>query len=159
MITARPLTWFLHWMLCDKNMACLSLLRQEFNMLCLFHSLFNDAKILVKEYTVKIKVLLVTIMKTWVSGGIPPRILNLGTRCRWVVGLVFRQLYLQEITPGAHSRGRWMGRVETESGGTRRRTGGEVKGKEANGVGSQQSSAWLALQESQYSTELTPLPI
>ena len=35
------------------------------------------------------------------------------------------------------------GRVETESGGTRRRTRGEVKGKEANGVGSQQSSAWL----------------
>jgi len=33
------------------------------------------------------------------------------------------------------------GRVETESGGTRRRTGGEVKGKEANGVGSQQASA------------------
>ena len=32
-------------------------------------------------------------------------------------------------------------RVETESGGTRRRTGGEVKGKEANGVGSHQSSA------------------
>jgi len=30
-------------------------------------------------------------------------------------------------------------RVETESDGTRRRTGGEVKGKEANGVGSQQS--------------------
>jgi len=27
--------------------------------------------------------------------------------------------------------------VETESGGTRRRTGGEVKGKEANGVGRQ----------------------
>ena len=33
------------------------------------------------------------------------------------------------------------GRMETESGGTRRRTGGEVKGKEVNGVGSQQSSA------------------
>jgi len=30
-----------------------------------------------------------------------------------------------------------MSGVETESGGTRRRTGGEVKGKEANGVGSQ----------------------
>jgi len=30
-------------------------------------------------------------------------------------------------------------RVETESDGTRWRTGGEVKGKEANGVGSQQS--------------------
>jgi len=29
----------------------------------------------------------------------------------------------------------------TESGGTRRRTGGEVKGKEANEVGNQQSSA------------------
>ena len=30
-----------------------------------------------------------------------------------------------------------IGIVETESGGTRRRTGGEVKGKEANGVGNQ----------------------
>jgi len=30
-----------------------------------------------------------------------------------------------------------VSRVETESGGTRRRTGGEVKGQEANGVGSQ----------------------
>jgi len=66
------------------------------------------------------------------------------------------------------------GRVETESGGTRRRTGGEVKGKEANGVGSQAGFiltrnsassvttivlARPALQESQYSTELTPPPI
>jgi len=33
-------------------------------------------------------------------------------------------------------------RVETESDGTRWRTGGEVKGKEANGVGSQQFSVW-----------------
>ena len=30
--------------------------------------------------------------------------------------------------------------METESDGTRRSTGGEVKGKEANGVGSQQPS-------------------
>jgi len=30
-----------------------------------------------------------------------------------------------------------LGRVETESDSTRRSTGGEVKGKEANGVGSQ----------------------
>ena len=67
-----------------------------------------------------------------------------------------------------------VGKVETESGGTRRRTGGEVKGKEANGVGSQAvvsltrnspSSVTTivlprpALQESQYSTELTPPPI
>ena len=66
------------------------------------------------------------------------------------------------------------GRVETESGGTRRRTGGELKGKEANGVGSQAvfsltrnspSSVTTivlprpALQESQYSTELTPPPV
>ena len=65
-------------------------------------------------------------------------------------------------------------RVETESGGTRRRTGGEVKGKEANGVGNQAvfsltrnspSSVTTivltrpALQESQYSTELTTSPI
>ena len=37
---------------------------------------------------------------------------------------------------------RWIGcgsRVETESDGTRGSTGGEVKGKEANGVGSQHS--------------------
>ena len=58
-------------------MACLSLFRQEFNMICLFHSLPNDAKILVIEYTVKMKVVLVQIMKTWASGGIPPRILDL----------------------------------------------------------------------------------
>jgi len=32
------------------------------------------------------------------------------------------------------------GRVETECDGTRRSTGGEVKGKEVNGVGSQQPS-------------------
>ena len=51
-------------------------------MLCLFHPSFNDAKVLVKEYTVKIKVVLVHIMKTWVSGGIPPLILNFGSRCR-----------------------------------------------------------------------------
>ena len=31
------------------------------------------------------------------------------------------------------------GRVETECDGTRKRTGGEVKGKKANGGGSQQS--------------------
>jgi len=38
---------------------------------------------------------------------------------------------------------RQKGEVEwkKESGGTRQRTGGEVKGKEANGVGSLQSSA------------------
>jgi len=65
-------------------------------------------------------------------------------------------------------------RVETESGGTRRRTGGEVKGKEANGVGSQAGFSLTrnspsrvttivlrrpAPQESQYSTELTLPPI
>ena len=32
-----------------------------------------------------------------------------------------------------------MGRAETECDGTRKRTGGEVKGKKANGGGSQQS--------------------
>jgi len=68
----------------------------------------------------------------------------------------------------------YSGIVETESGGTRRRTGGEVKGKEANGVGSQAGLSLTrnspssvttivlarpALQESQYSTELTPPPI
>ena len=64
--------------------------------------------------------------------------------------------------------------METEPGGTRRRMEREVKGKEANGVGSQAGFSLTrnspssvttivlrrpALQESQYSTELTPPPI
>jgi len=45
-----------------------------------------------------------------------------------------------ELCEGGRMTVAW-GRVEMESGGTRRRTGGEVKGKEANGVVNQQSSA------------------
>ena len=41
--------------------------------------------------------------------------------------------------PGAHSASSAIGRAETECDGTRKRTGGEVKGKKANGGGSQQS--------------------
>jgi len=63
------------------------------------------------------------------------------------------------------------GIVRSESDGTRWRTGGEVKGKDANGVGSQQPSTvcgnkvytiaaqWSALLGCQQSTELKPLPI
>jgi len=40
---------------------------------------------------------------------------------------------------GNHLVGNAVVRVETESGGTRKRTGGEVKGEKANGGGSQQS--------------------
>ena len=43
-----------------------------------------------------------------------------------------------KTVPAASGTGHTTCRVETESGGTRRRTGGEVKGKEANGEGSQQ---------------------
>jgi len=39
---------------------------------------------------------------------------------------------------GYPERVRGLGRIETESGGTRKRTGGEVKGKKSNGGGSQQ---------------------
>ena len=46
----------------------------------------------------------------------------------------------QSYAPTVLPLGNVLGRVETESDGTRRRTGGEVKGKEANGVGSQQPS-------------------
>ena len=38
---------------------------------------------------------------------------------------------------GYPERVRGLGRIETESGGTRKRTGGEVKGKKSNGGGSQ----------------------
>ena len=61
--------------------------------------------------------------------------------------------------------------ARSEPDGTRWRTGGEVKGKDANGVGSQQlrtgrrsavytiAVRWSALLECQQSTELTPPPI
>jgi len=60
--------------------------------------------------------------------------------------------------------------ARSEPDGTRWRTGGEVKGKDANGVGSQQlrtgrlsavytiAVPWSALLECQQSTELTPPP-
>ena len=51
-----------------------------------------------------------------------------------------------------------LSRVETESGGTRRRTGGEVKGKEANGVGSHQSSVWLGTVHPVLIQSFTPDP-
>jgi len=64
-----------------------------------------------------------------------------------------------------------LGRVQLKHDGTRRRTGREVKGKLANGVGSQYSShyrrtwciqhyyRWCANLCCQYSTEMMPPPI
>jgi hypothetical protein len=49
-------------------------------------------------------------MKTyWRSGGIAPRILDLGTRWRWVVSFTPRPLYPRERAPGAHWIGGWVG--------------------------------------------------
>ena len=48
------------------------------------------------------------------------------------------------------------GRVETESGGTRKRTGGEVKGKKANGGGSQQP---CPVSDTDYPALLSPMRI
>jgi hypothetical protein len=45
----------------------------------------------------------------WGSGSIAPRILNLGTRWRWVVSLTHRPLYPEERTPGTHWVGGWVG--------------------------------------------------
>jgi hypothetical protein len=42
------------------------------------------------------------------SGGIAPRILDLGTRWRWVVSFMLRPLYPGEIVPGTHWIGGWM---------------------------------------------------
>ena len=70
------------------------------------------------------------------------------TRCR-LVTLFFAYVfwYGKELcvlcTSWLSAPSRTSGRVETESDGTRWRTEGEVKGKEANGVGSQQFSVWL----------------
>jgi hypothetical protein len=48
-------------------------------------------------------------MKTyWGSGSIAPRILDLGTRWRWVVSFTTRPLYHRERAPGTHGIG-WVG--------------------------------------------------
>jgi hypothetical protein len=45
----------------------------------------------------------------WGSGGIAPRILNLGTRWRWVVSFTPRPLYPRERAPGTDWIGGWVG--------------------------------------------------
>jgi hypothetical protein len=45
----------------------------------------------------------------WVSGGIAPRILDLGTRLRWVVSFTPRPLYPRERASGTHWIGGWVG--------------------------------------------------
>jgi len=63
----------------------------------------------------------------------------LGLVLRGLICTIVKQRYYRDKKHMQHSRVPFWtsGKVETESGGTRRRTGGEVKGKEANGVGSQ----------------------
>jgi hypothetical protein len=43
------------------------------------------------------------------SGGIAPRILDLGTIWRWVVSFTPRPLYPKERAPGTHWIGGWVG--------------------------------------------------
>jgi hypothetical protein len=45
----------------------------------------------------------------WGSGGIAPRILDLGTKRRWVVSFTPRLLYPRERTSRSHCRGGWVG--------------------------------------------------
>jgi hypothetical protein len=45
----------------------------------------------------------------WGSGGIAPRILDLGNRWRWVVSFTPRPLYLQGKSPGTRWLGDWVG--------------------------------------------------
>jgi hypothetical protein len=45
----------------------------------------------------------------WGSRGIAPRILDLGTRWRWVVSFTPLPLYPKERTPGNHWIGVWVG--------------------------------------------------
>jgi hypothetical protein len=47
--------------------------------------------------------------RIWGSEGIAPRILNLGTRRRWVVRFTPRPLYPRRKNPGAHWIGGWVG--------------------------------------------------
>ena len=74
-------------------------------------------------------------------------VLDVGLLCFICEGGIFNFVLVAGICPGAVCillSVRFLDEVnveKTESGGTRRHTGGEVKGKEANGEGSQQSSA------------------
>jgi hypothetical protein len=45
----------------------------------------------------------------WGSGGIDPRILDLGTRRGWVVNFTPLPLYPEERAPDTHSIGDWVG--------------------------------------------------
>jgi hypothetical protein len=45
----------------------------------------------------------------WDSGSIAPRILDLGTRWKWVVSFTPRPLYTQGNSPGTHWIGGWVG--------------------------------------------------
>jgi len=101
-----------------------------------FISTNKNSKVLCKRTTVIFKC---TLFSPFTDFSCKIVSLLLTSRSKVFLGkLVHSQLvYLFPIV----CRGQAVGRVETESGGTRRRTGGEVKGKEANGVGNQQSSA------------------
>jgi len=61
-------------------------------------------------------------MKTyWGNEGIFPRIRNLGTSWKWVVGFTPRSIYPRKISLGAHWIGRWMGpRAGLDAGGKRK---------------------------------------
>jgi len=60
-------------------------------------------------------------MKIWRSGGIAPRILNLGNRWRWVVSFTLRPLYPRGKSSGAHWRGGWFGhRTGLDSGANKK---------------------------------------
>jgi hypothetical protein len=50
-----------------------------------------------------------TMEAYWSSGGIAPRILDLGTRWRWVVSFTPRSIYAQRKNPGSHWIGGWVG--------------------------------------------------
>jgi len=56
-------------------------------------------------------------MKTfWVSGGIAPRILDHGTRWRWVASFTPLPIYPRESTPRTHWIGVWVGSRALGSG-------------------------------------------
>jgi hypothetical protein len=87
---------------------------------------YEDGKLILNKY-IKVKVRLSlcfsltehhAIKAYWGSGGVPPRILHLGTRWRCVVSFTARPLYPQERTPGTHWIGGWVGpRVDLDTGG------------------------------------------
>jgi hypothetical protein len=118
---------------CGGNASDLRLLMLGYVLTENFRVLFqsvqgNRVSLMSLKVTLKVKVKLCLCltkhhaMKAYVgNGGIAPRILDLGTRWRWVISFTPQPLYPQERTPGIHWIGGWVSPRAGLDAGVRRK--------------------------------------